>query len=63
VPDPGYHTVAEVAALMRVSKMTVCRLIHTGQLEAIRVGHLYRIPAAALTAYLAAATTGTRANR
>jgi excisionase family DNA binding protein len=28
---------------MRVSKMTVCRLIHAGKLPAIRVGKSFRI--------------------
>ena len=36
-------TVGEVAALMRVSNMTVYRLIKSGQLSAIRVGKNYRI--------------------
>ncbi len=36
-------TVSEVAADMRVSKMTVYRLIKAGQLAAIRVGKNYRI--------------------
>jgi len=33
-----FLTVAEVAALMRVSKMTVYRLVHGGDLVAVRVG-------------------------
>jgi excisionase family DNA binding protein len=44
--------VAEVAAIIRVSKMTVYRLMHTGELEAIRVGHTFRVPERALTQYL-----------
>ena len=36
-------TVGEVASLMRVSNMTVYRLIKSGQLAAIRVGKNYRI--------------------
>ena len=32
-----FLTVAEVAALMRVSKMTVYRLVHGGDLTAVRV--------------------------
>jgi excisionase family DNA binding protein len=36
--DVRFLTVAEVAAIMRVSKMTVYRLVHSGELEAIRVG-------------------------
>ena len=36
-------TVGEVAAILRVSKMTVYRLVHTGELEAVRVGRSYRV--------------------
>jgi excisionase family DNA binding protein len=36
-------TVSEVAETMRVSNMTVYRLIKSGQLAAIRVGKSYRI--------------------
>ncbi len=36
-------TVDEVARLMRVSNMTVYRLIKSGQMAAIRVGKNYRI--------------------
>ena len=46
-------TVAEVADLLRVSNMTVYRLIKAGQLGALRVGKNYRIPEADLDAYLA----------
>ncbi len=45
-------TVAEVADLLRVSNMTVYRLIKAGQIGAIRVGKNYRIPQADLDAYL-----------
>jgi len=38
-----YLTVAEVAATLRVSNMTVYRLIGSGQLPAIRVGRSYRL--------------------
>ena len=47
-----YLTVAEVASIMRVSKMTVYRLVHSGELEAIRVGRSFRVPEAALNQYL-----------
>jgi excisionase family DNA binding protein len=36
-------TVGEVAAVMRVSNMTVYRLIKSGQLAAVRVGKNYRL--------------------
>jgi excisionase family DNA binding protein len=40
--------VAEVAALMRVSKMTVYRLVHNGELPAVRVGRSFRVHANAV---------------
>lgn len=36
-------TVSEVARGLRVSNMTVYRLVNSGQLEAFRVGRSYRI--------------------
>ena len=48
----SFFTVAEVAALMRVSKMTVYRLVHAGTLPAIRVGRSFRVPAEAVHDYL-----------
>ena len=45
-------TVGEVAQLMRVSNMTVYRLIKSGQLAAIRVGKNYRIRHKDVTRYL-----------
>ncbi|WP_159807368.1 helix-turn-helix domain-containing protein [Cellulomonas citrea] len=56
-PRQQYLTVAEVAAVMRVSKMTVYRLLHAGELPGIRVGKSFRVPADALTTYLRSATT------
>jgi len=47
-----FLTVAEVAALMRVSKMTVYRLVHAGDLTAVRVGRSFRVPEHAVHAYL-----------
>jgi excisionase family DNA binding protein len=49
-------TVAEVADSLRVSTMTVYRLINGGELSAIRVGKNYRIPGPALDGYLASGT-------
>lgn len=56
-PDPNlaevrFLTVAEVAALMRVSKMTVYRLVHSGELTAVRVGRSFRVPEKAVHDYL-----------
>lgn len=45
-------TVGEVAQLMRVSNMTVYRLIKAGQLGAIRVGKNYRLRRTDVERYL-----------
>lgn len=47
-----FLTVAEVASLMRVSKMTVYRLVHNGELPAVRVGRSFRVHAKAVHEYL-----------
>ncbi|TWH73302.1 excisionase family DNA binding protein [Modestobacter roseus] len=52
-----FLTVAEVAGIMRVSKMTVYRLVHGGELAAVRVGRSFRVPEPAVRAYLAEART------
>ena len=41
--DPKFLTIAEVAAIMRVSKMTVYRLVHGGELPAVRDGCSFRV--------------------
>jgi excisionase family DNA binding protein len=50
-----FLTVAEVAAVMRVSKMTVYRLVHSAELPAVRVGRSFRVPEQAIHDYLQAA--------
>jgi excisionase family DNA binding protein len=50
--DVRFLTVSEAAQMMRVSKMTVYRLVHDGELEAIRVGRSFRVPEAAIIHYL-----------
>lgn len=47
-----FLTVAEVAGMMRVSKMTVYRLVHAGELPAVRVGRSFRVPEQAVHQYL-----------
>ena len=49
-------TVREVAETMRVSNMTVYRLIRAGELPAIRVGKHFRIRENELGEYLEAQT-------
>ena len=56
--DVRFLTVAEVATIMRVSKMTVYRLVHSGELEAIRVGRSFRVPEQAVNTYLTEAFVG-----
>jgi len=48
--DVRFLTVAEVAEMMRVSTMTVYRLVHAGELPAIRFGRSFRIPESAVVA-------------
>ena len=48
-----FVTVSEVANLLRVSNMTVYRLVQAGQLPAIRVGRSYRIRDDDVDKYLA----------
>jgi excisionase family DNA binding protein len=52
-----FLTVAEVAAVMRVSRMTVYRLVHSGELASVRVGRSFRVPERAVHAYLSGAFT------
>jgi excisionase family DNA binding protein len=55
VPRPSFLTVSEVADQMRVSGMTVYRLIHAGALRAVRVGRSFRVPEDAVEEFLTAA--------
>ena len=47
-----FATVAEVARRLRVSNMTVYRLVKAGQLPAVRVGRGYRIREEDVLTYL-----------
>lgn len=48
-----FLTVAEVARVLRISNMTVYRLIGAGQLPAVRVGKSYRLREEDVDRYLA----------
>lgn len=50
-------TIAEVAGLLRVSRMTVYRLIKAGKLKALRVNSAYRVEAAELQKYVSSAVS------
>lgn len=52
-----FLTIAEIAASMRVSKMTVYRLVQSGAVESVRFGRSYRVSAAAVQRYLTNGTT------
>ena len=52
ISEVKFLTVAEVATMMRVSKMTVYRLVHSGELPAVRVGRSFRVVEADVNEYL-----------
>ena len=52
ISESKFLTIAEVAATMRVSKMTVYRLVHNGELPAVRVGRSFRVTEEDVDEYL-----------
>jgi excisionase family DNA binding protein len=54
--DDRLLTVNEVAELMRVSNMTIYRLIKAGEINATRVGRSYRLRQRDVDAYLTKGT-------
>lgn len=56
-----FMTAREVATLMRTSKMTVYRLIHSGELDAMQIGRAYRVPESSVITYLSEAYVHERA--
>ena len=50
-------TVAEVSTLLRVSKMTIYRMVHSGEIPHVRVGRSFRIPADAVRRILSTRST------
>ena len=51
----NFLTVSDVAARLNVSKMTVYRLVHSGEMPAVHIGHSFRINETAVADYLAEA--------
>ena len=51
--DVAFLTVPEVARVLRISKATVYRMVHSGELPAVRVGRAFRVPAQAVRDALA----------
>lgn len=56
-------TISEVANVLRVSKMTIYRLVHDGQLPSMRIGKSLRVPVSALDTYLGRAAEAQAADR
>jgi excisionase family DNA binding protein len=52
ISEVKFLTIAEVASVMRVSKMTVYRLVHSGELPAVRVGRSFRVSEEDVNEYL-----------
>jgi excisionase family DNA binding protein len=52
-PQIRFMTVSEVATSLRVSTMTVYRLINSGELPAARIGRSFRVRTEDLERYLA----------
>jgi excisionase family DNA binding protein len=59
--DDELRTVNEVAVALRVSKMTIYRLVHGGELNAVRIGRSFRVPESAIRAYLERVASGSPA--
>jgi len=57
----SYLTVTEVSEMMRVSTMTVYRLIHAGNMRAIRVGRSFRVPIDAVDEYVSSLASNPQA--
>jgi excisionase family DNA binding protein len=53
ITSARYLTVREVASTLRVSNMTVYRLINSGDLRAVRVGKSFRLREDDVNSYLA----------
>lgn len=59
----SFLTVNEVADVMRVSSMTVYRMVHAGELPAIRFGRSYRIPETAVVQMVSREAGGENLNQ
>ncbi len=58
-----FLTVNEVADMMRVSSMTVYRMVHSGELPAIRFGRSFRIPGSVVLALINPSSEGANLNQ
>ncbi|WP_427019322.1 helix-turn-helix domain-containing protein (plasmid) [Pseudarthrobacter sp. P1] len=56
-PTPSnFLTIAEVADAIRLSKMTVYRLVQSHEIAAVRFGRQYRVPEEAVEEYIQRST-------
>lgn len=55
--DDPFLTVAEISAMMRVSKMTVYRLIHEQEIETVRIGRAFRVRESQVHRYMTRMTS------
>lgn len=61
--EERYLTVKEVGGRLRVSRWSVGRLIKSGELEAVEVGGVIRIPESALSDFIQRHTVTARETR
>jgi excisionase family DNA binding protein len=57
-PYSEFITVDEIATTLRLSRMTIYRLLANGQLGHIRIGRNFRIPRSAFEEYLRVHSAG-----
>lgn len=50
--ETRFSTVSEIANFLRISKMSVYRLVHTGELPAYQFGTRIRVPTQAVWDYM-----------
>jgi len=56
--DDPLLSVAEIADVLRVSRMTVYRLVNDGTIPALRVGRTFRVYESSVRKYLASIQVG-----
>lgn len=52
IPANRFMTISEVAEVLRVSRMTVYRLVNSHAIHAVRFGRSYRVPESAVESYI-----------
>lgn len=57
------YTVEEIAELLKLSKRTIYSYIHAGELEAVKVGRFWRVPAENLAEFTSRGAKIVNSNR